>query len=196
MTSVRVDYWKRLLQKFAPFVLLAAIGLLALDWLVNKPVMKDPKADLIPELPAIQASANSGDDASVRDLLASLTKPKAMQVEPPRTEELGMNAEEQLNQRGFLKELYVGDKVYRLVAIIKSKGRYQAVLSVRLVSETSGTSHDRISVEVSDEIDDYQVVELEAKKIMLIQQDRKVWLELFAPAQTLAASNSPEINKE
>jgi hypothetical protein len=98
-----------------------------------------------------------------------------------------MPNEQQLQQQGLLKKLYIGQKRYVLNAIISDRANgkpidksYQAILNVFDAEQNSAKT---IYVTQGEVIADYSIIELNKNSIYLQQDQRKIELRLFQPTE-------------
>lgn len=98
-----------------------------------------------------------------------------------------MPNEQQLQQQGLLKQLYIGQKRYVVNAIISDRANgkpidksYQAILNVFDAEQNSAKT---IYVTQGEVIANYSIIELNKNSIYLQQDQRKIELRLFQPTE-------------
>lgn len=128
--------------------------------------------------------------------------------EPDSTIEEHLSIEQQKNQSGLLHQLYIGNVVYRLSGIVKSTNshnQYKAALSLTYVD--TATNQVNLAIESTEENDvvetslkndqqktyvtlaqgerlNFYVVEsISNRRLVLNDDGRKLWLELFIPTE-------------
>lgn len=174
--------------------------LLATDYLVNKSSGQLKQSSLIPELPKLtQTSVDLIAGSDVLTLYSQFDQPKVEEVATAdeanaANQEQAMSLAEQNQQSGLLDKLYIGDAIYRLSGIVKS-GDYKAALSIRYVAaveqlednstENSSVASERrsrhVSLFVGEKLAQYQVESISNKRLVLNDNGRRLWLELFVP---------------
>ncbi|WP_394146922.1 hypothetical protein [Shewanella atlantica] len=122
-----------------------------------------------------------------------------------------MSLAEQNRQSGLLSKLYISDAIYRLSGIVRSgrvkSGDFKAALSVsytqlrtdsekeveqlgagtHLQSDANLTTRARktnISLSKGDKLGPYRVESVDSRRLVLADNGRRLWLELFVPIQT------------
>ncbi|MFC4656851.1 hypothetical protein ACFO3I_17670 [Rheinheimera marina] len=181
MNQSKLQTWLKLLRPYLTPVFGGALALVLMDLWLSKPELRDPRSDLLPVLPINKVAPQPGSNDVVQQLINQLEQPDVTEREAEDNKDKGLSLEQQQQQQGLLKELYIGDNVYRLTAIVRQGGRHKAVLSVRSVQAEQGAKAERLELNAGDEIKGYQVSELSAKRLTLTQKERRVWLELFVP---------------
>ena len=181
MNQSKLQSWLKLLRPYLTPVFGGALALVLMDLWLSKPELRDPRSDLLPVLPINKVAPQPGSNDVVQQLINQLEQPDVTEREAEDNKDKGLSLEQQQQQQGLLKDLYIGDNVYRLTAIVRQGGRYKAVLSVRSVQAEQGAKAERLELNAGDEIEGYQVSELSAKRLTLTQKERRVWLELFVP---------------
>ncbi|GIU46050.1 hypothetical protein [Shewanella algidipiscicola] len=188
--------------------LVLLFALLVIDYFINQSDEQFRESDLLPELPVeIQMKQSSGDEIEVIGLYSQFDQPKVVEVkkEVKLTTNIidSMSLVEQNKQSGLLSKLYIGNAIYRLSGVVQA-GEYKAAFSVsytqapesRVVSE-SDANEDRlrekvqqkvgktnISVFKGDLLGPYTVESIDSRRVVLVDNGRRLWLELFAPLLT------------
>lgn len=122
-----------------------------------------------------------------------------------------MSLAEQNQQSGLLSKLYIGDAIYRLSGIVRSgndrSGESRAALSVSYTQQPAGsvteigevdeidaaasteivdsstpaTRKTNISLFKGDNLGPYRVESIDSRRMVLVDNGRRLWLELFVP---------------
>ncbi|MCU8011280.1 hypothetical protein [Shewanella sp. SM74] len=169
--------------RFVLFVMGVSLLLAGLDVVINRSNGTLVESDLLPTLPASTMRANT--DPSHSSLLtdyASYDKEKAAEVEVTDSitpTEIGMSDSDQALQQGLISKLYIGDKIYRLDALVKRQ-QVSAVLKVTQVSATDANG-EIVTLQLGDNLGPYSVVALNHKRLELSVGERRLWLALFTP---------------
>ncbi|GIU49865.1 hypothetical protein TUM4438_34390 [Shewanella sairae] len=188
------------------FLLLMVIS----DYLFYKSSGQLKESNLLPQLPQVNQSvstAHSGLD--VLSLYSQFDQPKAEVVEvvddkSNQIEEQSMSLELQNQQSGLLDKLYIGDAIYRLSGIVQTD-KYKAALSVRYLQQAGEASANPIgkldvaeldstganvakgsqhmSLYVGGKLAHYQVESIDSKRLVLNDNGRRLWLQLFVPTR-------------
>ncbi|WP_337841047.1 hypothetical protein [Rheinheimera sp.] len=196
MNQSKLQSWLKLLRPYLTPVFGGALALVLMDLWLSRPELRDPRSDLLPVLPINKVAPVPGSHDVVQQLISQLEQSDITEVEAEDNKDKGMSLEQQQQQQGLLKELYIGDKVYRLTAIVRQAGRYKAVLSVGDNKAATAARPSRLTLQQGDMLDGYQVIELGGKRLTLALQQRTLWLELFAPAVALTEATETAGNIE
>jgi hypothetical protein len=160
----------------------AIFALVSIDFYANHQRAYQMESDLLPEsLPNSVKSVNLH-LMNILNMYAGFDNEKAKSlgldesIDKPKFE---IDLVEQNNQKGTLPKLYIGDKVYRLNALI-NRHQISAVLSVASIVE-SNLDSTLLTLQVGDSLGPYLVTELDNKRLELTAGNRVVWLALFTP---------------
>lgn len=164
--------------------MLLASALCFIDVIANRTNLSASVSDVLPVIPKSHNShINLSRSMSTLELFSGFDKLELENIvtsEPERNKE-GLTEEEQLAQEGLLRILYIGNKAYRLSAIIKH-GDYIANLSVT-DNSTPDSPPRGLLLKRGDRLHEYQVVSLTERRITLRHQKRELWLQLFNSGQ-------------
>lgn len=172
---------------FTPRFVLLVFGtsllLAGLDVLINRSHGVLVESDLLPTLPISTKRLHTESSlASLPTDYASFDEEKAVEVAVDNSalpSEIGMSDAEQSLQQGLVPKLYIGDKMYRLDALVK---RLQASALLKVTS-TAGTEvkDDIVALQLGDILGPYTVTDINSRRLELSAGERKIWLALFTP---------------
>lgn len=179
--------------RFILITLGTSIVLAGLDTVFNSSGAPLVESDLLPTLPistkrtVTPHSAHSLDDYATFDV----TKVATAEVNDNVSHtEIGMNETEQAQQQGLIPKLYIGDRIYRLDALVK---RLQTSALLKVTS-TDGTEikDGIVALQLGDILGPYTVTGIDSRRLELSAGERKIWLALFTPnSGKLGAEISP-----
>lgn len=187
MTRIRA---KVLLVKTLPVLALACV-LLFIDIALNRPDSAAAAAEILPRLPQARLQSNSSAEAdAILALYQQFDAPVVIDTPDPDTSAQStgvLNHEQQDLQQGLLRALYIGDKVYRLTAVVNQR---QAIANLTVTTVTAPDAPpQRLALQKGDTLHHYEVVSLTAHRITLRHQQRELWLQLFTPEPPATAAN-------
>lgn len=110
------------------------------------------------------------------------------EVESESTTEKGLSEEEQSKQEGLLKQLYIGEYKYKLLAIVNEQKPTALLQKSHLENEKASV----VSLNESDMLEPYKVNQLTARQVTLVDtnnNERTIYLRLFVPAKTKEQEN-------
>ncbi|MGI2113423.1 hypothetical protein ACRN9G_07455 [Shewanella frigidimarina] len=189
------------------------IILLVVDYMLAPSAEQFGESDLLPTLPL---SSNTSPSAKlgvgVITEYSQFEKPEAADVVTDESElddntSTHLSLEEQKTQSGLLRQLYIGNLVYRLSGIVKSTNstdQYKAALSLTYletpikdivkVTDNNDSEDTRqkqqktyVTLAKGEQLSIYTVESVSHKRIVLNDNGRKLWLELFM--QSTASEN-------
>jgi hypothetical protein len=183
---------ERLKRLILPTMLVLALATLMVfaDALINAPDTSAVDSDMVPQLPPSErAMLNLHEPAKVLALYSHFDVLKSdsdIHSEDPKSQQqAGLSAEEQELQQGLLRQLYIGNEVYRLSAVVNHR-QYMANLTVTDASSPK-TPPRRLGLKAGDKLQQYEVVSVGAKRITFRHQQRELWLQLFNAEQAASA---------
>jgi hypothetical protein len=168
---------------------LLLLSLLIVDPILNMESEAQGKLNQLPILPVYSAERADKEetDSKVINNILAMFEVKDDKNSGNNNSAQFMPNEQQLQQQGLLKQLYIGQKRYMLNAIIsdRANGRpvdksYQAILNV---FDAEQNSTKTINVSQGEKIADYSITELNNISIYLQQDQRKIELRLFQPTE-------------
>lgn len=169
--------------KFVLLVFGTSLLLAGLDVLINRSHGVLVESDLLPTLPVSTKRLHTESSrASLPTDYASFDEEKVIEVAVDNNalpSEIGMSDAEQAQQQGLVPKLYIGDKVYRLDALVKRQ-QASAVLNVTQVGITD-TQREIVTLQLGDNLGPYTVIALDHKRLELSAGERRLWLALFTP---------------
>lgn len=165
-------------------ILVSILVLLAVvvDVFINFPSDNVTTSDLLPEIPVRNAAQNPESAAqAVLSLYSQFDMPIAVEVEQPEAQQKTdtLTLEQQEQQKGLLRALYINNERYRLNAIINQQ-QFVASLSVTDANDIEAVSK-RLQLRAGDKLYHYEVVSVTARRITLRHEERELWLQLFTP---------------
>lgn len=169
--------------RFILLVLGASLLFTGLDVMINRSHGSLVESDLLPTLPvSTKRLHKESSRASLPTDYASFDEEKAVEVAVDNSalpSEIGMSDAEQSLQQGLVPKLYIGDKMYRLDALVK---RLQASALLKVTS-TAGTEvkDDIVALQLGDILGPYTVTDINSRRLELSAGERKIWLALFTP---------------
>jgi hypothetical protein len=168
--------------RFGLIILGSSLVLTGLDTAVNSSGAPLVESDLLPTLPiSTKRTATSNSNRSLDDYATfDVAKVVTADVNDDVLQtEIGMNETEQAQQQGLIPKLYIGDKMYRLDALVK---RLQASALLKVTS-TAGTEvkDDIVALQLGDILGPYTVTDINSRRLELSAGERKIWLALFTP---------------
>lgn len=186
MKSERLN---RLLIQILPALVLAGVLVFA-DRFMNAPDTSATDSDMVPPLPKINNSErNLRKPAATIALYSQFDTLKSdTDVKPENEQDIqssGLTAEEQEQQQGLLRQLYIDNEVYRLSAVVNQR-QYTANLTVTDVTSPEAPPR-RLALKAGDKLHQYDVESVTAKRITLRHQQRELWLQLFTAEQAVSA---------
>ncbi|WDE03947.1 hypothetical protein SG34_021630 [Thalassomonas viridans] len=98
----------------------------------------------------------------------------------------GLSLEQQLQQQGELTQLFVGDKLYRLMAIVSPEEQGQELLpkfALLQVTNIKDNQVEVIKIVHGGELSDYKVKITDTKKVNFRHKQRKLELLMYQPNQ-------------
>lgn len=181
--------------RFGLIILGSSLVLTGLDIAVNSSGAPLVESDLLPTLPiSTKRAATPNGNRSLDDYVTfDVAKVVTADVNDDVLQtEIGMNETEQALQQGLIPKLYIGDKMYRLDALVK---RLQASALLKVTS-TDGTEvkDDIVALQLGDILGPYTVTDINSRRLELSAGERKIWLALFIPnSGKLGAEISPSV---
>lgn len=194
---------------------MCVITLLLSDYVLMPSAEKFGESDLLPELPQLfKRKPSSVFGSNVIAQYKQFVKPEKADVvvdesKLDNTLAQHLSIEQQKQQTGLLRQLYIGNVVYRLSGIVKSTNshnQYKAALSLTYVGKATdqtnlvtGTTDGNNTVEKDqqnnqqkpyvtltqgDRLNIYMVESITNTRIVLNDNGRRLWLALFTPAET------------
>ena len=189
--------------------LACVITLLLVDYMLSPSAEQFGESDLLPELPQsfkAKASATLGEQVIAQYNQFEKTEvAEVVEDKQNSTTEQHLSIEQQNKQSGLLRQLYMGNVIYRLSGIVKStnaNNQYKAALSLTYLD----TAPERLAIEVNDSneseqkvdkkdkpyvtlvqgerLNKYVVESVSHKRIVLNDNGRRLWLELFLQSET------------
>lgn len=167
---------------------LLLLSLLIVDPILNMESEAQSNLNQLPTLPNYtteQVKNEEADSKVINNILAMFKNGDKNSVDNNKSQV--MPNEQQLQQQGLLKQLYIGQKRYMLNAIISDRANgkpidksYQAILNV---FDAEQNSTKTINVSQGEKIVDYSIIELNNISIYLQQDQRKIELRLFQPTE-------------
>lgn len=142
-------------------------------------------SDLLPALPQSLATDAVQTAASLQ-AFTSYDQPAEVITAAETVNRDTMSAEQQAQQQGLLRKLYIDDKVYQLSAIL----RHQQLVAVLSVSSADVENSQHLALKQGDTLAQYQIVALTERRLTLRQGERELWLELFIPSDTTSGDQA------
>jgi len=201
-----VTKFKTLLIAFASVVIF-----LVIDYMLSPSAEQFGESDLLPELPlSFKTKSPAMQGSSVIAEYKQFVKPEVAEVIVAENElenNLAQHPsiEQQQKQSGLLRQLYIGNVVYRLSGIVKStnsQNQYKAALSLTYVdivtnqvnlpigsadiNETVEKDQQKpyVTLVQGERLNSYVVESISNRRIVFNDNGRKLWLELFIPTET------------
>lgn len=198
MEAKKLAISKKLILIWCGSLIFIVSILLAADFTYNftSPELAQYKA--LPDLPVAVSvdgqSHKSNATEQLEQILARYIDPDVKYIDD--SDPMWPSVEQQKMQKGIVRNLYIGNKLYQLKGVVYRANWVALLKSI----EAESNSSKLLNIALNDEIGPYVVTFIDSRSLKLTDNDREVELKLFYPEdkidqQSKTANNEKRIGK-